>query len=873
MIIKRVRYLKGPNYFAYTPTICIDLDLEELEEKPSDTIPGFNENLLKTLPNLGNHTCSKGYRGGFAERLRQGTWMGHVLEHMAIELQNLAGIDVIRGKTIMMEKKGHYQVTFDYQEPESGLQAFLAAKEIVEAILNDEKEINVQFHVKQIEDLYYKNKLGPSTEAIFKAAYEKNIPVERIGDDSLLRLGTGSRQKYVQATISSQTSNIAVENACDKSLTKSILKGCGLPVPEGEIAHSIEEIFETADRIGFPLVIKPYNGRQGQGVITHIKNKDELFNVINCLEAYVKKYIVERHIEGHDYRMLIVNGELIATSLRLPPYVIGNGNETIRRLIEKENRNPLRGDGHEKPMSKIPLTHTVTCYLEKTNRTLDSIPKQGELVQVAGNANLSTGGKAIDVTEQVHPTIKKMAIAAAKAIGLDIAGIDFICEDISMPLNDSRTAIIEVNAAPGIRMHHYPSEGEKREVGKAIIDYLFPSREDAAIPVIAVTGTNGKTTTTRMIHYFLSNDDTKVGMTNSDGVYIGEDILDQGDCSGPISARMVLSHPEVDAAVLETARGGILREGLAFRQCDVGVITNVSEDHLGCDGMDTMEDLVKLKRLIAEVVLDTGYCILNADDPKVAAMGAYTDGEVIYTSTDANQPLVKEAIKMGKKVWFVNEQGMILHSSAGVTQPFMDCTMIPITISGMARHNIANLLQALAAAHTQGVSMEELRKKAVTFMPDTNLSKGRFNLKKLNERTIIIDYAHNEAGLKAIFETVGAYNRNRLITVLAGPGDRVDEELIRLAKVAAVHSDLFIIKEDDDLRGRKPREVAGLLQEAAEEAGLHKNRARIVLNELDAFMDAWEASRPGDLLLFFYTDFEYVEQFFQKVSSDSLSKK
>ncbi|AOH54038.1 cyanophycin synthetase [Peribacillus muralis] len=871
MIINRVRYLKGPNYFAYTPTICIELDLEELEEKPSDTISGFNEKLLNALPNLGNHTCSKGYRGGFAERLRQGTWMAHILEHMAIELQNMAGIDVIRGKTVMMEKKGHYQVTFEYQEPEAGLQAFLAAKEIAEAILKGEKEVHVQSYVKKIEDLYYKNKLGPSTEAIFMAAQKKNIPVERIGEDSLLRLGTGSRQKYVQATISSQTSSIAVENACDKSLTKSILKGCGLPVPEGAIAHSIEEIFDAADRLGFPLVIKPYNGRQGQGVITHIKNKDELFNVINCLEAYVEKFIVERHIEGHDYRLLIVNGELLATSLRLPPYVIGNGKETIRRLIEKENRNSLRGNGHEKPMSKIPLTHTVTCYLEKTNRTLGSIPKQGELVQVAGNANLSTGGKAIDVTEQVHPTIKKMAVAAAKAIGLDIAGIDFICEDISMPLDHSRTAIIEVNAAPGIRMHHYPSEGKKRDVGKAIIDYLFPSREDAAIPIIAVTGTNGKTTTTRMIHYFLSNDKTMVGMTNSDGVYIGEEIVDQGDCSGPISAGMVLAHPEVDVAVLETARGGILREGLAFRQCNVGIITNVSEDHLGCDGMDTMEDLVKLKRLIAEVVMDTGYCILNADDPKVAQMGAYTDGEVIYTSTDPSQPLVKEAIKGGQKVWFVNEQGMILHSSDSVTQPFMECTEIPITISGMARHNIANLLQALAAAHTQGISLDELRKKAVTFMPDTNLSKGRFNLKKLNERTIIIDYAHNEAGLKAIFETVSAYNRKHLITVLAGPGDRVDEELIRLAKAAAIHSDLFIIKEDDDLRGRKPFEVAELLQEAAVEAGLHKDRTRIVLNELDAFVNAWEASRPGDLLLFFYTDFEYVEKFFQKVSSNRLS--
>ncbi|WHY98923.1 cyanophycin synthetase [Peribacillus simplex] len=873
MIINRVCYLKGPNYFAYTPTICIELDIGELEQKPSDSIPGFNGKLLKALPNLGSHTCSKGYRGGFAERLRKGTWMGHILEHMTIELQNLAGIEAIRGKTIMMEKKGVYYVTFDYQEPHSGLQAFLAAKEIVDAILSGEKLINVQPYVKQIEQLYYKNKLGPSTEAIFKAAQAKEIPVERMGDESLLRLGTGTRQKYVQATISSQTSNIAVENSCDKSLTKSILRGCGLPVPEGEVAHSIEDIFASADRLGFPLVIKPYNGRQGQGVITHIKNKDELFNVINCLELHVEKYIVERHIEGHDYRLMIVNGELIAASLRLPPYVIGNGRETIRSLIEKENCNELRGEGHEKPMSKIPLTHTVTCYLEKSNRSLNTIPNQGELVQVVGNANLSTGGKAIDVTDQVHPTIKNMAVAASKAIGLDIAGIDFICEDISKPIEQSRTAIIEVNAAPGIRMHHYPSEGKKRDVGKAIVDYLFPTREEAAIPIIAVTGTNGKTTTTRLVHYFLTNEKTKVGMTNSDGVYIGDEELDQGDCSGPVSARMVLSHPEVDVAVLETARGGILREGLAFRKCDVGIITNVSEDHLGRDGIDTLDDLIKLKRLVAEVVMKTGYCVLNADDPNVAAMNAYTDGEVIYTSTDATQPHVKAAINGGGKVWYVNEQGVICHSSDGVIHQFMDCTIIPITISGMARHNIANLLQALAAAETQGVSMEELRRKAVTFMPDANLSKGRFNLKKLKERTIIIDYAHNEAGLKAIFETVSAYNKKRLITVLAGPGDRIDEELIRLSKVAAVNSDLFIIKEDDDLRGREPFEVAGLLQEAAVEAGLHKDRTFIEPNELDAFVKAWETSQPGDLLLFFYTDFEYVERFFEKVSTNPLPKK
>lgn len=873
MKINRVRFLKGPNYFAYKPTICVELDLKELENRPTDAIPGFNEKLLNLLPNLGNHTCSRGYEGGFRERLTRGTWMGHVLEHMAIELQNMAGIDVARGKTIMLKETGVYHVTYDYKEPKSGLQAFHASKEIVEMILKKEKRINIKAYVEQIENLYYKHKLGPSTAAIYDAAHANNIPVERIGEESLVRLGTGSRQKYVQATITSQTSNLAVENSCDKSMTKAILTGCGLPVPEGEIAHSIEDIFDSADRLGFPLVIKPFNGRQGQGVITHIKNKDELFNVVHCLESHVEKYIVERHLEGHDYRLMIVDGKLVAASLRLPPFVIGNAKESIRILIEKENRNPLRGEGHEKPMSKIPLTHTVTCYLEKRNRNLATIPKQGELIQVVGNANLSTGGKAIDVTDQVHPTIEKMAVAAARAIGLDVAGIDFICQDITKPFDHTKMAIIEVNAAPGIRMHHYPSEGTKRDVGNAIVEYLFPSREDAAIPIIAVTGTNGKTTTTRLIHYFLSDAQTKVGMTNSDGVFIGEEILEQGDCSGPISARTILAHPEVDIAVLETARGGILREGLAFRRCDVGIITNVSEDHLGCDGIDTLEDLIKLKRLVAEVVLENGYCVLNADDAPVLEMADYTEGEVIYTTTQFNHPLIKAAINDGLKVWYVDEHERINYTENGKIQRFMKCEQIPITINGKARHNVSNLLQALAAAYTQGISMEDLRKKAMTFMPDANLSKGRFNLKKVKERTIIVDYAHNAAGLQAIFNTVSAYYRNRIITVLAGPGDRINEEIISLASIVALQSDLFIIKEDDDLRGRKPLEVAKLLQETAVEEGLPVEQAVIIPNEMDAFLKAWESSEPGDLLLFFYTDFSYVEQFFTTISEKILPKK
>ncbi|MDQ0217338.1 cyanophycin synthetase [Peribacillus cavernae] len=870
MRINRVRYLKGPNYFSYKPTMFIEVDIEDLEFQPSDTILGFNETLVKALPGLEKHTCSIGYEGGFVERLNRGTWMGHILEHVAIELQTAAGIDVKRGKTITGEKPGIYYVTYSYKEAKSGLYSFEAAMEIAGRILKGEKAINAGHYIDQVADLYFKHKLGPSTEAIYDAATQAKVPVQRIGEDSLLRLGTGSRQKFVQATISSQTSNIAVENSCDKQLTKEILKSCGLPVPEGKVATSMEEIFEMAARLGFPLVIKPLNGRQGQGVITNIKNKDELFNVVNCLEQHVDKYILERYYEGNDYRLLVVDDSLIAASLRVPPFIIGNGKDTIQTLIKEENKNPLRGDGHEKAMSKIPLNHIVSCYLEKLDLTLHSVPDKGKIIQVVGNANLSTGGKAIDVTDQVHPTIKNIAVTAAKAIGLDIAGIDFICKDISKPFNNVEMAIIEINAAPGIRMHHFPSEGKKRDVGKAIVDYLFRSREESAIPIISVTGTNGKTTTARLINHFLSKEGVTVGMANSDGVYINNVSVDEGDCSGPVSARKILSNPAVDFAVLETARGGILREGLAFQQCEVGVVTNVTEDHLGIDGIDTFEQLVKLKRLIPEVVMEDGFCILNADDENVAKMADYSNGQIIYTSIDQENPNIRKAISGKMRAWFVDDSGWIVYASQGILLRILPCKEIPITIGGSARHNISNLLQAMAAAYTQGVPLNELKQKALSFTPDADLSKGRFNKQEMKGRTIIVDYAHNVAGMEAIYDTVSDFDKKRVITVLASPGDRKDEDIKNMAYTAAGHTDLIVIKEDDDLRDREQYEVANIIQAACLEKDMIKQQAVVVLNELDAFKKAWELSEPGDMLLFFYTDFDYVNEFFELVGKHQL---
>ncbi|SEN33822.1 cyanophycin synthetase [Mesobacillus persicus] len=860
MKINRVRYLKGPNYFNYKPMLWIELDLEEFEFQPSNKIPGLPKSLIDLLPGLRKHTCSRGYEGGFIERLEEGTWMGHILEHMAIELQILAGINVKHGKTITSKQRGIYFVTYEYREAESGLYAFKAAMEVVNKILAKEKEISLTSYVKKISTLFYENKLGPSTEAIYHAAMSKNIPVERVGLNSQLRLGTGSKQKWVQATITSQTSCMGVETACDKQATKELLNSCGLPVPKGDVVTSFKDVFEVAEKLQFPLVLKPLNGRQGQGVITNIKDKDELFNVVNCMDHHVKEFIIEKFYEGHDYRLLVIDGKLVAASLRLPPFVIGNGHDSIRSLIEIENNNPLRGDGHEKPMTKIPFNYTVTCFLEKFGLSLKSIPEKGQIVQVVGNANLSTGGQAIDVTDEVHPTVKEVAEAAAKIVGLDIAGIDFISQDISKPLNWQTSAIIEVNAAPGIRMHHFPSKGKSRDVAKAIVDYLFKDRKEGAIPIISVTGTNGKTTTTRMIKYFLEEESRTVGMTNSDGVYIGEQCIDEGDCSGPISARKVLSNPQVDAAVLETARGGILREGLAFRHCDVGVVTNVAEDHLGLDGIETFDQLVKLKRLIPEVVIEDGYCVLNADDPEVAKMSSYTKGEVIYTSLNEKNPYIQSNIKNGKSAWFIRSDGWIMYLNRGKTIKFLPVKDLPITFGGSAKHNVSNLLQALAAAYTQGVSFEKLKEKAASFTPDFQYSKGRFNKLDVDGRQIIIDYAHNFAGLKAVFEAVDALKSGRVITVLSAPGDRLDSDIAKLSEITAAKTDVMLIKEDAELRGRKSLEVPGIMKKAAEKQ-LSQENIFVVRNEVDAFTNAWELSQPGDLLLLLYEDFAKVKQF------------
>ena len=869
MIINRISYLSGPNLYSFRPTICIELDIEELEERPSNTIPGFADRLLEVLPSLNTHTCSRGYAGGFVERLKEGTWMGHILEHMALEIQHLAGIKVKRGKTITSERKGIYFVTFDYLEPKSGLYAFESALEIVQAILEG-KEINADSYIQHTSNLFYEYKLGPSTDSIYQAARARKIPVERVGTNSYLRIGTGKKQKSVQATITSQSSYLAVENACDKDMTKTLLKGAGLPVPEGVVISNEYDLLKSAEKIGYPLVIKPLNGRQGQNIITDIQNDTDLLAAFHCVYKEDTQYILERYYKGMDYRFLVVNHELVAVSLRQPPTVIGDGVSSIAQLIDAENLDPLRGDGHEKAMSKIPLDERTTVHLEKSGYSLHSVLEVGQTLEVLGNANLSTGGSAIDVTDDVHPDYRKMAVATAAAAGLDVAGIDIISTDVSVAYKKEEAAILEVNAAPGIRMHLYPSKGKSRDVGGAIVDYLFSSREEAAIPVVAVTGTNGKTTTSRLVKHLLQKDNVTVGLTCSDGVWVGDQQLDKGDCSGPISARKVLANPTVDMAVLETARGGMLREGLAFRYCDVGIVTNVSEDHLGLRGVETLEDLQRLKQTIPEVVLPQGTCVLNADDPKCVDMAPHTYGEVVYFSLSNTNPIVQKALEDGTKVWYM-EDGWILHSEAGHTERFLPVSHIPLTINGAARHNIANVLAALAAAYSLGRPFSELRSNVITFLPSESQNPGRFNVVNVQGRTVVVDYAHNPAGLKALFETVDLLADGRLITVGSAAGDRQDQAIQEMGRIIGSHADIFVIKEEDNLRGRPPGETIALLSEGVEQS----NNGTVVYvhyKELEAMAKGWELSKPGDTLVLLYDQYASIQVFLDEIKQSEASR-
>lgn len=853
MIIKDIRVYRGRNIYCHRPVIKMIVDIDGLDI-PTKDIPGFNEKLINILPGLSKHCCSYGHEGGFLKRLSEGTYLPHVTEHIILELQNILGYDVKFGKARNIEGD-LYNIIFEYGLEECAVRASKLAVEMVNKLAKGE-EFNLLDRLEIIKNVTVEIELGPSTMAIKKAAIDAGIPVTRVGNGSILRLGYGKYQKMIEGTISQNTNCIAVDIASDKILTKQILKEHGLPIPEGDVAYNEDEAIAIAEEIGYPVAVKPYNGNQGKGVYLNITNKEEVSIAYRNAKNYSDLVIVEKNIKGRHYRVLVVGEKVVAVSERIPANIVGDGIHTINELIEIENNNPLRGYGHEKPLTKLNVDVIAKMLLKKQGFELNDIPKKGVRIYLRESANLSTGGTAIDRTDEIHPYNIEVAVRAAKAIGLDIAGIDITMENIKNPLTDENGAIIEINAAPGIRMHHYPTKGKPRNVAAAIIDMLFPKGSKSTIPIISITGTNGKTTTTRMTAHILKTHGYTVGMTCTDGIYVDDVCIYKGDNTGPKSARTCLADKNIDAAVLETARGGIVREGLGYDLADVGVITNISEDHLGIDGIKTLEDLAYVKALVIEAVKRNGYCVLNADDPLTPFLSERARGKIIYFSRFENNITIKKHVENGGIAVYVKDDIIVI--SNGQIVPVAKIEEIPATLNGKITYNIENSLAAVAASYGVKIPINIISKGLKTFYCDENHNPGRFNMFNVGSFRVLVDYGHNIAGISGVIEAAQKLDANRLIGVIGVPGDRTDSSTLKIGEICGKGFDVVYVKEDIDLRGRKPGEVAKMLEQGAIRGGMKRENIKIILKETEALKAAMYMAEPGDLIIVFYEKYQPV---------------
>ncbi|MEL6471267.1 MAG: cyanophycin synthetase [Cyanobacteria bacterium J06623_4] len=855
MKILKTQTLRGPNYWSirYGKLIVVRLDLEDLAERPSDTIPGFYDGLVTTLPSLIDHFCSPGVRGGFLQRLQEGTMMGHILEHIALELQTLAGMSVGFGRTRETATPGIYQVVFSYENEAAGRYAARAALRICESIIENGSYPNneLQQDLEDLRELRYAASLGPSTEALVRAAEARQIPWMALEVRNLIQFGYGIHQKRIQASLTNHSNILSVELACDKEGTKRILDNAGIPVPKGSVVYSLRELEDTLDYLGgYPIVVKPLNGNHGRGITLNIQSWEQAEAAYDRAKAVSDGVIVEHHYQGRDHRILVVNHKVVAVAERVPAHVVGNGKNTIAELIDKVNSDPRRGDGHDNILTKINLDRTTDKLLESQNLTLDTVLDTDEICYLRETANLSTGGIAIDRTDEIHPETAWIAERASRVIGLDVAGIDVVTTDISKTLGAADGVIVEVNAAPGLRMHVSPSVGVARNVGAPIIDMLFPPGKPTRIPIVAITGTNGKTTTTRLTAHIFRQAYNTVGFTTTDGIYIGNHLVEKGDTTGPQSARMILEDPTVDMAVLETARGGLLRSGMAFERCDVGIVLNVAADHLGIGDIDTIDELAKLKAVVAEAVKDDGYAILNADDERVAAMADRVTAQVAYFSMDRKNPLVRSHLKKGG-IAAVYEEGHISILQEDWLHRVTQASRVPLTMGGRAPFMIANALAASLAAFVQGLKIEQIRAALHSFQPSASQIPGRMNLFNLGSYHVLVDYAHNPAGYKAMGSFVANWT-GPTVGVIGAPGDRRDEDFVALGKLAADIFDEVVIKEDDDTRGRDRGEVADFIVQGLTQANQNRDEPlshRIELDETTAIQEALDHAPDNGLVV------------------------
>ena len=836
--------MRGPNYWSNyrRKLIVMKLDLEDLEQRPTNTIEGFHERIQKMFPSMISHRCSKEYEGGFFERVKEGTWMGHVIEHIALEIQTLAGMDCGFGRTRGTGTDGVYHVVFSYMEEKVGVYAAKASVRIAEALI-DNAEYDLSSDIKAMKEIRENERFGPSTGSIVDEAVARDIPYIRLNDESLVQLGYGKNQVRFRATMTDKTSSIAVDLASNKDETKRMLGEAAIPVAKGYCISQESQLSETIEKIGFPLVFKPLDGNHGKGASINVKTHEEAVNAFHHAKKYSRRIIIEKFIEGFDFRVLVINHKFIAAALREPAHVIGDGKSTIRELIEKENKDPRRGYGHENVLTEISIDRETEEQLAKKSYTTETILKKDELCYLKGTANLSTGGTSTDVTDMVHPHNIFICERISRIIGLDICGIDIMAQNLSEPLESTGGVILEVNAAPGFRMHLAPSKGLPRNVAAPVIDMLYPPGKTCRIPIIAITGTNGKTTTTRLISHIVKNNGYRVGFTTSDGIYVQNSMITKGDTTGPLSAEFILKDPTVEFAVLETARGGILRSGLGFGRCDVAVVTNVQEDHLGLSDIHTVKDMANVKSVVVKSVKRDGYAVLNADNEYCVGMAKAAECNIAYFSIREDNPVVIEHCKQGG-IAAIYENGFITIKKGEWKFRVEKVSNIPLTFGGKVSFMIYNALAATLSSYVYGFDIETIKMSLETFIPSSAQTPGRMNIFDFREYKVLIDFAHNPDGFNGIKEFLSGVDSSYKIGIITGTGDRRDSDIREMGKISAEMFDHIIIRQDKFLRGREADDIVRLLVEGIKQVDKNKS-FEYVPKEIEALKHALSLARPG----------------------------
>lgn len=847
MKILKIQALRGPNLWSVQrkKLIQMRLDLEEMEQFPTNKIEGFRERIEAMFPSMIEHRCSEGVRGGFFSRIERGTWMGHVIEHIALEIQTLAGMETGFGRTRETKTPGIYNVVFSYTEESVGMFAAESSVAIAEALIAG-TDYDVEADIQKMREIRERVRLGPSTGSIVDEAVARDIPWIRLGTNSLVQLGYGVNQMRFQATITCKTSNIAVDIACNKEETKRMLDLASIPVASGSICVDEEDLENTIKKIGYPIVIKPLDGNHGKGASINVVTWEDAVAGLEYAKKYSRRVIVEKFITGFDFRVLVIDNKLVAAAKREPAHVIGDGKQTIQQLIDETNRDPRRGYGHENVLTQIDVDRDTLDLLEKLNYTIDSVPKNGEIVYLKSTANLSTGGTSIDVTDMMHPENIFLCERISRVIGLDICGIDIMAENLTQPLKENGGCILEVNAAPGFRMHLAPSEGLPRNVAAPVIDMLYPPGKPSRIPIIAVTGTNGKTTTTRLLAHIVKNNGFKVGFTTSDGIYIQNHMMEKGDTTGPLSAEYILKDPTVEFAVLETARGGILRAGLGFSRCDIAIITNIQEDHLGLADIHTLDDLARVKSVVVRSVKKDGWAILNAEDEQCLKIANELSCNIAYFSMDENNPTVQKFAKEGKIV-AVYENGFITIKKGEWKIRVERATHVPLTLGGKAKFMIANALAATLASYLWGFKTEDISLSLQTFIPSAAQTPGRMNIFDFKKFKVLIDFAHNPAGYRGVEEYLSTVEASKKIGIIAGVGDRRDEDIRECATIAARMFDHIIIRQEKHLRGRTEDEIIGLIMDGINASGRNVTH-EIITKEVEAIKHAINSAQEGTFI-------------------------